>query len=159
MPVKNTHEFLEQAFLKALGAAKPSEILPVSLATVFKNPLAGRCLVLGAGKAAASMAATLEAYAHEHWPDIQLEGMVVTRYGHAMPTKTIQVVEASHPVPDAAGLDAARKTLNLIATLQANDQLIVLISGGGSSLLTLPGSGLSMLVAVMPSGVMMCACT
>ena len=143
MPVKNTHEFLEQAFLKALGAAKPSEILPVSLATVFKNPLAGRCLVLGAGKAAASMAATLEAYAHEHWPDIQLEGMVVTRYGHAMPTKTIQVVEASHPVPDAAGLDAARKTLNLIATLQANDQLIVLISGGGSSLLTLPASGLS----------------
>ena len=144
MPIKNTQDFLKQAFQKALGAAKPSEILPASLDHVFKNKLSGRCLVLGAGKAAASMAATLEAYANKFWPDVQLEGMVVTRYGHATPTQYVKVVEASHPVPDVAGLEAAQKTLELIKTLEPNDQLIVLISGGGSSLLTLPAVGLSM---------------
>ena len=143
MPIKNTQDFLEQAFCKALGAAKPAEILPVALTTVFNRPLSGRCLVLGAGKAAASMAATLEAYATQYWPSLQLDGMVVTRYGHAIPTKYIKVVEASHPVPDLAGLEAAKETLELIHTLQPHDQLIVLISGGGSSLLTLPVSGLS----------------
>ena len=143
MTIKNTHDFLTQAFQKALGAAKPDEILPVGLKSVFNNHLSGRCLVVGAGKAAASMAATLEAYAMEYWPNAQLDGMVVTRYGHAAATKYIKVVEASHPVPDLAGLEAAKATLELIHTLQPNDQLIVLISGGGSSLLTLPVSGLS----------------
>ena len=98
MPIKNTQDFLEQAFRKALGAAKPAEILPVALTAVFNRPLSGRCLVLGAGKAAASMASTLEAYATQYWPSLQLDGMVVTRYGHAIPTKYIKVVEASHQI-------------------------------------------------------------
>ena len=104
MPIKNTQNFLEQAFQIALAAAKPHEILPSSLDAVFKRKLSGRCLVLGAGKAAASMAVTLEAYADKYWPDAQLDGMVVTRYGHAAPTRYIDVVEASHPVPDLVEL-------------------------------------------------------
>jgi hydroxypyruvate reductase len=85
----------------------------------------------------------LEQYAKDNWPEAKLEGMVITRYGHGLSTKAIQVIEAGHPVPDEAGLDGAKETLRLIRSLQPCDQLIALISGGGSSLLTLPAANLS----------------
>lgn len=99
----------------------------------------GRTVVIGAGKAAASMARALEA----HWPE-PLTGLVVTRYGYAVPTRGIEVVEAAHPVPDAAGLAAARRMLALVEGLGEDDLVICLISGGGSSLLPLPAPGLSL---------------
>ena len=143
MAIKNTPQFLRAAFDAALKTADPQVMLPDGLRKVFSAPLKGRCLVVGAGKAAASMAVALEQYAQEHWPEAKLEGMVITRYGHGLPTKLIQVIEAGHPVPDEAGLNGAKETLRLIRTLQPGDQLIALISGGGSSLLTLPAADLS----------------
>ena len=143
MAIKNTPQFLRTAFDAALKAADPQLMLPDGLQKVFSTPLKGRCLVVGAGKAAASMAVALEQYAKDYWPEAKLEGMVITRYGHGLPTKAIQVIEAGHPVPDEAGLDGAKETLRLIRSLQPGDQLIALISGGGSSLLTLPAANLS----------------
>jgi hydroxypyruvate reductase len=143
MAIKNTPQFLRTAFDAALKAADPQLMLPDGLQKVFSTPLKGRCLVVGAGKAAASMAVALEQYAKDNWPEAKLEGMVITRYGHGLPTKAIQVIEAGHPVPDEAGLDGAKETLRLIRSLQPGDQLIALISGGGSSLLTLPAANLS----------------
>jgi hydroxypyruvate reductase len=143
MAIKNTPQFLRTAFDAALKAADPQLMLPDGLQKVFSTPLKGRCLVVGAGKAAASMAVALEQYAKDNWPEAKLEGMVITRYGHGLSTKAIQVIEAGHPVPDEAGLDGAKETLRLIRSLQPCDQLIALISGGGSSLLTLPAANLS----------------
>lgn len=143
MALKNTPDFLQKAFSSALQTADPQVILPLGLKKVFPQPLTGRCLVLGAGKAAASMAHALENYAKTEWPKAKLEGMVITRYGHGLPTQSIRVIEAGHPVPDDAGMRGAQETLELIKTLQAGDQLIALISGGGSSLLTLPAEGLT----------------
>jgi hydroxypyruvate reductase len=143
MAIKNTPQFLRAAFDAALKTADPQVMLPDGLSKVFSTPLKGRCLVVGAGKAAASMAVALEQYARDNWPEAKLEGMVITRYGHGLPTKAIQVIEAGHPVPDEAGLNGAKETLRLIKTLQPGDQLIALISGGGSSLLTLPAADLS----------------
>jgi glycerate 2-kinase len=138
----NTENFLIEAFAQALKASDPMVILPASLKSAFKKAPKGRCLILGAGKAAASMALAMEKYAEIHWPKIKLEGMVITRYGHSLPTKFIQVVEAAHPVPDEAGMRAAQETLTLIKMLKPGDHLIALVSGGGSSLLTLPAEGL-----------------
>ena len=143
MAMKDPTSFLKDAFAVALKAADPLVVLPESLQKVFERPLEGRCLVLGAGKAAASMAVAFESYAAKHWPKAELEGQVITRYGHAMPTKIIRVIEAGHPVPDESGMRAAQETLELVKTLQPGDHLIALISGGGSSLLTLPADGLS----------------
>ena len=106
----------------------------------------GRTLVLGAGKAGGAMAQAVEAL----WPqDAPLSGVVVTRYGHTPPrpeelAQRIEVVEAAHPVPDAAGLDAAQRILALTQGLTENDLVLCLISGGGSSLLTLPCDGLTL---------------
>ena len=143
MAIKDPTSFLKEAFALALEAADPLVVLPESLRKVFERPLEGRCLVLGAGKAAASMAVALETYAANHWPKARLEGQVITRYGHALPTKIIRVIEAGHPVPDESGMRAAQETLELVKTLQPGDHLIALISGGGSSLLTLPADSLS----------------
>jgi len=143
MAIKDPASFLKEAFEVALKAADPLVVLPMSLEQVFSKPLEGRCLVLGAGKAAASMAVALESFAAKNWPKVQLEGQVITRYGHALPTKIIKVVEAGHPVPDESGMRAAQATLDLVKTLRPGDHLIALISGGGSSLLTLPAEGLS----------------
>ncbi len=96
-------------------------------------------MVIGAGKAAAAMAAAVEA----HWGG-PLSGMVVTRYGHGQETAKIRVVEAAHPVPDAAGQQAAEEILKLVQNLTADDLVLCLISGGGSSLLALPAPGLSL---------------
>lgn len=143
MLIRDKETFLKEAFKRALDAADPSKTLPLGLDHVFSQPLSGRCVVLGAGKAAGSMALALEQYAKKNWPSAHLEGMVITRYDHAVPSQIIRVVEAGHPVPDGAGMRAAQETLDWVRTLGAGDQLIVLVSGGGSSLLTLPADGLT----------------
>ena len=124
---------LDQLFQAAVAAADPAICLPPHL----PDPPKGRTLVLGAGKAAASMARAVE----ENWPG-EIGGLVVTRYGHAVPTRHIEVVQAAHPVPDAAGEAAAARILRAASELSPDDLMLVLISGGGSSLLSLPGSGL-----------------
>ena len=136
---------LKNAFAAALAVADPKKIVPESLAKIFPkgSEPKGRCLVVGAGKASASMATALESHAKSHWPNVVLQGVVLTRYGHHSPTSHIQIIEAGHPVPDQAGMDGAQKIYRLVSELQAGDILIALISGGGSSLLTLPQSGIS----------------
>jgi hydroxypyruvate reductase len=116
-------------FDAAVRAADPALCLPPHLPV----PPRGRTVVVGAGKAAASMAAAVEA----NWPG-PLEGLVVTRYGHSVPCRRIEVVEASHPVPDEAGPAAARRILALASGLGPDDLLLCLISGGGSALLAAP---------------------
>ena len=140
-----TEEILKNAFAAAVAVADPQVIVPQHLAKIFmagQEPK-GRCLVVGAGKASASMASALEVYAKIHWPDVVLEGVVLTRYGHNSPTSHIRIIEAGHPVPDQAGMDGAKEILALAKTLKAGDVLIALVSGGGSSLLTLPQEGIS----------------
>ena len=138
-----------RAFLEYLYKAAVMRALPLhSMAQHLPPPPAagGRTLVLGAGKAGASMAQALEAL----WPkNAPLRGLVVTRYGHIPPRpvglpERIEVVEASHPVPDAAGQQAAQRMLQLAQGLGPDDLVLCLISGGGSALLTLPISGLSL---------------
>ncbi|SEP77883.1 hydroxypyruvate reductase [Loktanella sp. DSM 29012] len=114
----------------AIAAADPATVL----ASHLPAKPAGRCIVIGAGKSAAAMALALE----RAWPDVDLSGVVVTRYGHAVPTTRIQVREASHPVPDAAGLAASREIMQTAAAAGADDLVIALMSGGGSSLLPMP---------------------
>ena len=130
-------ELLVGSFRAALAAADPLAIVPAHLPA----PPAGRTLVVGAGKAAAAMAAAVEAAWPAHAP---LEGLVITRYGHGVPTKRIRVVEAGHPVPDEAGEDAAKEILARASALGRDDLLLVLVSGGGSSLLSLPVDGIAM---------------
>ena len=140
-----TEKILKSAFEAAVSVADPQVIIPQYLAKIFpagKEPK-GKCWVVGAGKASASMASALEAYAKKHWPNIPLEGVVLTRYGHGSPTSHIQIIEAGHPVPDQAGMDGAKAVLAIANQLQAGDVLIALVSGGGSSLLTLPQAGIS----------------
>ena len=119
----------------AIAAALPERILPPHLPA----PPKGRTIVLGAGKASAEMARVVE----QHWRG-PLEGLVVTRYGHAVPCERIEIVQASHPVPDAAGRDAARRILELAGQAGPDDLVLCLISGGGSALLALPAEGLTL---------------
>jgi hydroxypyruvate reductase len=138
-------DILKNAFAAAVAVADPQVIVPQYLAKIFpagQEPR-GRCVVVGAGKASASMASALEAYAKACWPKVILEGVVLTRYGHASPTNHIQIIEAGHPVPDQAGMDGAKAIYALTNTLEPHDVLIALVSGGGSSLLTLPQEGIS----------------
>jgi hydroxypyruvate reductase len=130
-------ELLLGSFRAAVAEADPLVIVPAHL----PRPPKGRTLVVGAGKAGASMAAAVEA----HWPvDATLEGIVITRHGHGMPTRRIQVVEAGHPVPDEAGESAAAAILERARGLGEDDLLLVLVSGGGSALLSLPVDGVPM---------------
>ena len=144
-PPSNPRTLLEGAFAAALAVADPKKIVPEYLAKVFShgNEPKGRCLVVGAGKASASMATALETYAKQYWPAIALDGVVLTRYGHGSPTSHIKIVEAGHPVPDQAGMDGAAEILKLVNQLNPGDILITLVSGGGSSLLTLPQTGIT----------------
>jgi glycerate 2-kinase len=132
---KQPHAFLRDLFGAALAAADPAKTLPGFLPA----PPTGRTIVVGAGKAAAKMAQAVE----DHWPGA-LTGLVVTRYGHAVPCQRIEVVEASHPVPDAAGQDAARRILGMMQGLTRDDLVICLMSGGASALLALPAPGISL---------------
>lgn len=139
---KAPREFLEHLYRVAVDRALPLS----SMGRHLPPPPKGRTLVLGAGKAGASMAQALEAL----WPaDAPLSGLVVTRYGHIPPrpeglAQRIEIVEASHPVPDAAGMAAAERILALTQGLTPDDLVLCLISGGGSSLLVLPAEGLTL---------------
>ena len=126
---------LRQMFEAAIAAAQPARCVPPYL----PEPPAGRLFVIGAGKASAAMARAVE----EHWPG-ELSGLVVTRHGYAVPCRRIEIVEAAHPVPDAAGLDAARRMVDWVSGLNMDDVVLCLISGGGSALLPLPGAGLTL---------------
>ncbi|MBP6900758.1 MAG: glycerate kinase [Burkholderiaceae bacterium] len=128
---------LRRMFDAALQVAMPAHGLPAQLPP--PPPPGGRTVVIGAGKAAAAMAQCLE----RHWPG-PLQGLVVTRYGHGLPCQRIEVLEAAHPVPDAAGERAARRMLQQVQGLGADDLVICLLSGGGSALLALPLPGITL---------------
>jgi len=132
---RSPRQLLNDMFAAAVNAAQPGHCIPPHLPT----PPKGRTLVIGAGKASAAMAQALE----RHWTG-PLGGLVVTRYGYAVPCERIEIVEAAHPVPDAAGREAAARLLALVSDLSADDLVICLISGGGSALLPLPGPGVSL---------------
>jgi hydroxypyruvate reductase len=127
-------ELLRAMFRAAVDAALPSLCVPAHLP---ERPR-GRTIIIGAGKASGAMAKALE----ESW-DGPLEGLVVTRYGYRVPTERLEVVEAAHPVPDAAGREAAKRILGLVQGLSEDDLVLCLISGGGSALLAMPGEGVS----------------
>jgi hydroxypyruvate reductase len=126
---------LMSLFRAAVEAADPMRIVPPHLPALAR----GRTLVIGAGKASAQMARAVEL----NWAQ-PVQGLVVTRYGHRVPTEHIEVVEAAHPVPDQAGHDAAARMLKLVQGLSADDLVLCLISGGGSALLPLPVQGLTL---------------
>lgn len=127
--------FLRSLFDAAIAAADPARVL----ARYLPDPPRGRTIVVGAGKAAAAMAAAFE----RAWT-APFSGLVAARYGHKVPTKTIEVVEAGHPVPDANGLAASRRLMALVENLGPDDLVICLLSGGASALLPLPLAGLSL---------------
>jgi len=128
-------ELLKSMFQAAVDAALPSICVPAHLPPRPK----GRTVIIGAGKASGAMAKALE----DAWQG-PLEGLVVTRYGYRVPTERLQVVEAAHPVPDAAGHDAAKRIFELVQGLTKDDLVLCLISGGGSALLALPAEGVSL---------------
>ncbi len=136
MTQPDPRRLLTQMLEAAIAAADPATVL----ARHLPPKPTGRCIVIGAGKSAASMARALEVA----WPDVDLSGVVVTRYGHSVPTERIIVREASHPVPDAAGAAAAAEILALAATAGPGDLVIALMSGGGSALMTLPVAPLTL---------------
>jgi len=126
---------LRQMFDAAVASAQPALCVPPQLPA----PPRGRLIVVGAGKASAAMARAVE----ENWSG-PLSGLVVTRYGYAVPCQHIEIVEAAHPVPDAAGMHAARRMLELVGGLREDDLVLCLFSGGGSALLPLPAPGLNL---------------
>lgn len=126
---------LRAMFDAALSAADPEQCVPPHLP---ERP-SGRTIVIGAGKASAAMAKAVET----HWSGT-VEGLVVTRYGHGAPCDRIEIVEASHPVPDKAGQQAASRMLDMVSGLSEDDLVLCLISGGGSALLSLPAPGLTL---------------
>ena len=134
-PENHPQAFLRHLFEVAVAAADPAKCIPPHL----PHPPKGRTVVVGAGKASAAMAKAVE----DNWEG-ELSGLVVTRYGFAVPCSKIEIVEASHPVPDVAGTDAARRIIELAEGLGADDLCIALISGGASSLLSFPANGLSL---------------
>ncbi len=126
---------LRQMFDAAVASAHPSRVVPPHLPRAPR----GRTIVIGAGKAAAEMARVVE----DNWA-APLEGLVVTRYGHAVPSRRIEIAEAAHPVPDAAGVEATRRVRALVAGLRPDDLVLSLISGGGSALLVAPLPGVTL---------------
>ena len=133
----NPRKLLLGSFNAAITAADPLLIVPRHL----PKPPSGRTLVVGAGKAAAAMALAVE----NHWSETAtLKGIVVTRYGHGLPTRRITVIEAGHPLPDEQGEQAAREILAEVNKLGADDLLLCLLSGGGSSLLSLPVASIAL---------------
>lgn len=129
-------QFLLDLYHSAVAAVSADKCLPAFLPP---PPTRGRTIVIGAGKGAAAMARTVE----QHWPG-ELSGLVVTRYGHSADCGRIEVVEASHPVPDEAGRQAAARMLQMVQGLTADDLVLCLISGGGSALLALPAAGITL---------------
>ena len=136
MTIANPRDFLLSLYQTAVDAVSAEKCLPAFLPT---PPTTGRTIVIGAGKAAAAMASTVE----KHWQGA-LSGLVVTRYGHGAPCDKIEVIEAAHPVPDAAGQQAAQRIMEMVQGLSADDVVLCLISGGGSALLALPAEGITL---------------
>jgi glycerate 2-kinase len=134
---------LRALFDVAVARAQPDQVIPDAVADIAAAPPERRIVVVGAGKASAAMAQALENSVPSALRN-RLSGLVVTRYGHSVRCEHIEIVEASHPVPDQAGMDAARRILGLASPLGGDDLVIALISGGGSALLTLPGEGISL---------------
>ena len=128
-------DLLHRLFKAAVDAADPARCVPGHLP---KKPK-GRLLVIGAGKASGAMAKAVE----NNWKG-PLEGLVITRYGHKVPTKKIEVVEAAHPVPDEAGQAAAQRMAPLVSGVGPDDMVLCLISGGGSALMSAPAEGISL---------------
>ena len=133
--LNNPKDFLVKLFRHFIEAADPAHCL----APFLPAPPKGRTIVIGAGKAAASMARAVE----DNWTG-PLQGLVVTRYDHGVDCDQIEVVEAAHPVPDAAGIAAARRILQQLKGLDEDDLVLCLISGGGSALLVEPADGISL---------------
>ncbi len=131
----NPGALMRAMFEAAIASAQPAKCIPAHLPA----PPRGRLIVIGAGKASAAMARAVE----QHWPG-PLSGLVVTRYGYAVPCAHIEIVEAAHPVPDEAGHRSAQRMLELVGHLGADDLVLCLISGGGSALLPLPAAGLTL---------------
>ena len=129
------HLLLRRMFDAAIASAQPALCVPPHL----PEPPRGRLIVVGAGKASAAMARAVE----ENWPG-PLSGLVVTRYGYAVPCERIEILEAAHPVPDAAGMRAAQQILERVSGLHEDDLVLCLFSGGGSALLPLPAPGLNL---------------
>ncbi len=133
---RTVRTLLRQMFDAAVESAAPS-------AAVLRNlppKPAGRCIVIGAGKASAAMAAALDAA----WPDVDVSGVVVTRYGHAVPAGRIRIIEASHPVPDDMSLEAGRLILRAVQGLSKDDLVVAMMSGGGSALLVAPSEDMTL---------------
>lgn len=132
----NPRELLLNSFKVAVNATDPLKVVPQHLPKLPK----GRALVVGAGKASAAMALAIE----KNWPaDATLDGIVITRYGHSLPTQRIKVIEAGHPVPDAHGVQATKQLIHAVQQLDEDDLLLCLLSGGGSSLLSAPVTGIT----------------
>ena len=131
---RDPKDLLLRLFRAAVDSADPAK----TVARHLPEHPSGRVVVVGAGKSAAAMARAVEA----EWPDVT--GVVVTRYGHAVPTRIIEVIEASHPGPDQAGADAAQRILAAVRGLGPDDLVLALISGGGSALMTAPRPGLTL---------------
>jgi len=132
---------LARLFHAAVARVHPSRCVAGNL----PEPPVGRTVVVGAGKAAAAMAAAFEqAWTQTHGGAHDLTGLVITRYGHALPTDRIEVVEASHPVPDESGIRATRRILQMVRPLGPDDLVVCLLSGGASALLTAPADGLTL---------------
>lgn len=127
---------LRQIFDAAVASADPA----AAVLRHLPNKPKGRCIVVGAGKASGSMAAAIDAA----WPDVDLSGVVVTRYGHAVRSGRVEILEASHPVPDTMSETAARRILAAVQNLNPDDLVVALISGGGSALMTLPAGGMTL---------------
>jgi len=136
MPESFAAEFLKSLFRAAIAAADPARCIPAHLPT----PPRGRTVVVGAGKASAAMAKAFE----DNWQGGDYSGLVITRYGHGVPCRKIEIVEAAHPVPDARGLEAAARIGELVKGLTEDDLVVCLISGGGSALLTAPAAGITL---------------
>lgn len=134
----NARARLRSMFDAAVASAQPALCVPAYIPSPASLG-AGRLIVIGAGKASAAMARAVE----DHWSG-PLSGLVVTRYGYGVPCDRIEIVQAAHPVPDAAGQDAAQRMLQMVSGLCEDDVVLCLISGGGSSLLPLPLDGLTL---------------
>ncbi len=139
--MKDPEILLQEMFEAAVAAADPMLCVPPCLPD---PPAGGRTVVIGAGKASAVMGQALERHFAEKHPGVLIEGVIVTRYGYAVPCERIEILEAAHPVPDEAGLAAAGRILETVSGLTENDLVICLISGGGSALLTLPAEGMTL---------------
>jgi len=136
-----TRALLESLFRSAVAAAHPQECLPPNLPA---PPARGRLVILAAGKAAGAMTEVAERHYLPHLPPARLAGLAVTRHGYGRPTRHIPVVEAGHPVPDRAGISAAKRALALADAVDADDLVLVLLSGGASANWIAPAPGLAL---------------